>query len=87
MDDFRPTLTDGIISAIRNDKWDLQHTASINSGNSGGPLFGEDGQLIGINLGSIRNANDIYFSTTARKIHDWLVEIDMADLIVVSEEK
>lgn len=85
LDDFKPTLTEGVISAIRSDKWDLQHTASINAGNSGGPLFGEDGKLIGINLGSITNANDIYFSTNSSKIQDWLVEIDMADLISVEE--
>ena len=80
LDDFKPTLTDGIISAIRNDKWDLQHTASINSGNSGGPLFGEGGQLIGINLGAISDANDIYFSTSSQKILDWLEDIGMADI-------
>lgn len=85
LDDFKPTLTEGVISAIRKDKWDLQHTASINSGNSGGPLFGENGQLIGINLGSITNANDIYFSTNAKKIKNWLAEIDMANLITVRE--
>lgn len=87
LNDFKPTLTEGVISAIRKDKWDLQHTASINSGNSGGPLFGEEGQLIGINLGTVTNANDIYFSTNTQKIKDWLAEIKMAELITSEEVK
>ena len=87
LDDFKPTLTEGVISAIRSDKWDLQHTASINAGNSGGPLFGEDGQLIGINLGEITDSNDIYFSTNAQKIEDWLEEIDVAELITEEKNK
>ncbi len=81
LDDFKPTLTDGIISAIRSDKWDLQHTASINSGNSGGPLFGEGGELIGINLGTLSDANDIYFSTSSKRIREWLADIGRNELL------
>lgn len=49
------TVTAGIISArnrqISNGPYDdfLQTDASINRGNSGGPLFGMDGKVIGIN--------------------------------------
>lgn len=49
------TVTAGIISArgrdIRNGPYDdfLQTDAAINKGNSGGPLFNTDGEIIGIN--------------------------------------
>ena len=50
------TLTDGIISAIRKLTIELggrtvhliQTNADINSGNSGGPLLNEDGEVLGI---------------------------------------
>ncbi|MGX8692942.1 MAG: S1C family serine protease [Clostridia bacterium] len=54
-EDFRMTLTDGIISAISRDvnykgrsMTLMQTNAALNEGNSGGPLFNLDGQVIGI---------------------------------------
>lgn len=54
--ELRNTLTDGIISAIDRDMdvdgvqmTLLQTTAALNSGNSGGPLINEYGQVVGIN--------------------------------------
>jgi len=81
LDDFKPTLTDGIVSAVRDDKWDIQHTASINPGNSGGPLMSKDGELIGINVGSISHANSLYFSINSNKIINWLNEIGKSGII------
>ena len=53
--ELRGTLTDGIVSAINRDvQVDgrtmtlVQTNAALNSGNSGGPLFNEYGQVIGI---------------------------------------
>lgn len=67
-------MTSGIVSAvnrtikIREDK-DLsymedliQTDATINSGNSGGPLITEDGELIGINSVKIEEAEGIGFA-------------------------
>jgi len=45
------TVTDGIVSATRkaeNVTW-LQHTAPISSGNSGGPLLNQKGEVVGVN--------------------------------------
>ena len=54
--ELRNTLTDGIVSAINRDvnvdgvtMTLLQTTAALNSGNSGGPLINQYGQVIGIN--------------------------------------
>jgi serine protease Do len=42
------TLTNGIVSALRADSL-VQHSAAINSGNSGGPLLNGAGELVGVN--------------------------------------
>ena len=54
-EEFRMTLTDGIISAISRDinyngrtMTLMQTNAALNEGNSGGPLFNFNGQVIGI---------------------------------------
>lgn len=54
--ELRGTLTDGIVSAIDRDvevegrtMTLLQTNAALNSGNSGGPLINEYGQVVGIN--------------------------------------
>lgn len=66
--DFTSTLSSGIVSAIRTDNWGIQHTASINPGNSGGPLFNNSGLLVGINVGGMDGANDMYFSIPVLKL-------------------
>ena len=55
--ELRGTLTDGIVSAINRDVWVdnrtmtlIQTNAALNSGNSGGPLINECGQVVGINV-------------------------------------
>jgi S1-C subfamily serine protease len=58
-DDFKPTVTYGILSGIHRYQYPagtlleyadcLQTDASINPGNSGGPMFDSAGRLIGIN--------------------------------------
>ena len=56
------TVTAGIISAINRDinigRYDnfIQTDASINQGNSGGPLFNMDGKVVGINTAIFSNS-------------------------------
>lgn len=47
------TFTKGNVSGIRSEY--VQHTADINSGNSGGPLVNLNGELIGINVSKLSN--------------------------------
>jgi S1-C subfamily serine protease len=51
------TLSKGIVSAVHRTYEGvraLQITAQINKGNSGGPLFDQDGRVVGVNTWSIR---------------------------------
>jgi serine protease Do len=51
------TLSTGIISGYRNGNEKLQTTTSITYGSSGGPLFNEKGQVIGVTTSGYGEAN------------------------------
>jgi len=53
----------------------LQTDASINPGNSGGALLNLDGELVGINLAVVQNAQSIGFAVPANKIIQMLNEL------------
>jgi hypothetical protein len=55
------TVTKGIVSNIRNDglRVVIQHQASVNPGNSGGPLVSSDGSVIGVNTYILRRSQDV----------------------------
>jgi hypothetical protein len=51
-----PIVTTGIISALsglRNDRRTIQITAPVQPGNSGGPLLGENGSVVGVVVGKL----------------------------------
>jgi S1-C subfamily serine protease len=56
-----PTVTEGIISAIRPDA--LQIQVPINPGNSGGPILNLRGEVIGIVESRLTNQQQINFAT------------------------
>ncbi len=83
------SVSEGIVSGLRDDlKFEslglilnvIQHSASINFGNSGGPLLNEYGQVIGMN--SIKASSDTYdnigFAVRVESI------IDMADKLITN---
>jgi S1-C subfamily serine protease len=67
LDDFFSTVTGGIIGATgatlpASGNWlpvrgVIQHDAAINQGNEGGPLLDLNGNVIGINIGSVTSEN------------------------------
>ncbi|GBD36264.1 Serine protease Do-like HtrB [bacterium HR36] len=79
------TLTEGIVSGVGRRLQELepmrfiQTTASVNPGNSGGPLFDFQGQVVGINTLVIRrsgnrdvNLEGLNFALEIRHLHDLL---------------
>lgn len=85
---FQHTFTKGIVSAL-NRKINvaltnsdvnvmenlIQHDASINSGNSGGPLLNELGEVVGINTLKITNAEGMGFAIPSQTFEKILEEI------------
>lgn len=85
--ELRGTLTNGIISAVNRDvEMDgrtltlLQTNAALNSGNSGGPLINEYGQVIGINVMKMTN-HDLEHEATVEGLGFALPISDMAFVV------
>jgi S1-C subfamily serine protease len=77
---FDHTVTRGVISA-KNRSWPpanpqfedvLQTDAAINPGNSGGPLINTRGQLVGINMAILSEAQGIGFAVPAKRVANLL---------------
>lgn len=76
------TITDGIVSAKREVTTTqygtpveiLQISAAINSGNSGGPLFDINGNVVGVNTYGIADAQGIFGAIDISEIHAFLDE-------------
>ncbi|MDA0739781.1 MAG: trypsin-like peptidase domain-containing protein [Nitrospirae bacterium] len=81
------SLTTGVISAHIADldkvkgKHAFQTEASLNRGNSGGPLINEEGQQIGVNTSMARKAKDgftitnVNFSIKTEVVRQWLATV------------
>lgn len=76
------TVTDGIVSAIRDDEGYtiIQHTAPVSPGNSGGPLFNQSGEVIGVVSFSRQNIQQ-----TAQNLN-YAVAIDEARPLIGATE-
>jgi S1-C subfamily serine protease len=77
---FDHTVTKGVISA-KDRSWPpenpqfedvLQTDAAINPGNSGGPLINTRGQLVGINMAILSQAQGIGFAIPSRRVANLL---------------
>jgi serine protease Do len=77
---FDDTVTRGVISA-KDRSWPpdnpqfedvLQTDAAINPGNSGGPLINTRGQLVGINMAILSQAQGIGFAIPAKRVANLL---------------
>ena len=74
------TLTSGVFSGERLDGETryIQTDAPINPGNSGGPLITEDGRVIGVNTGILRNTQGIGFALPIEAVFESFPELDAA---------
>ncbi|MGA7318719.1 MAG: trypsin-like peptidase domain-containing protein [Silvibacterium sp.] len=61
---IKPIVTQGHIGDVLPDK--IVYDAQTTSGGSGGPLFNDQGQVIGINFAMVRNFGGSNFAIPAR---------------------
>jgi hypothetical protein len=64
------TVTRGIVSRLLVDQGLLQFDASVNPGNSGGPVLNGRGEAVGIVVGGIRGAAGINFAVLSEAARD-----------------
>lgn len=64
-----PTVTNGIVSSLQrtepgrpNGPYYIGHSATINHGNSGGPLTDMKGRVVGINTWTLNNTQGLFFA-------------------------
>ena len=80
----KPRITDGIVSSLsgfNNDSSQLQHTAAIQPGNSGGPLLDLMGHVVGVNRSTFSEklaekqgfaTQSMNFAVKSRLVRDFL---------------
>ena len=59
---LEPTITQGIVSAVRNNGTQVQMSAAISPGNSGGPVFNDKGEVIGVARASLVDGQSLNFA-------------------------
>ena len=87
-------ITEGIInsnSGLKDDPRWYQHTASIQAGNSGGPLFNKYGNLVGINNAGINNdfvkknygttTTNVNYAIKSRYLLDLMEDLELSPLV------
>lgn len=67
------TVSDGIISAFRDDRTYIQITAPISPGSSGSPVLDETGQVIGMATLVFREGQNLNFAISAERIKSYLL--------------
>jgi|GEM_PF-3423725 len=79
------TMNRGNISGYRSSELlDIQHSAPISPGNSGGPLLNARGLVVGVNTASYdeKRGNNIYFAVSAKKVRAFLADEGYNDILL-----
>ncbi len=83
------TMSDGIVSGLRHIDGTLviQTNAAISPGSSGGGLFNEDAQLIGITTWLIRESQNLNFALSADLIPELQIKMEVARSERIKQEQ
>ncbi|MBN1696013.1 MAG: trypsin-like peptidase domain-containing protein [Spirochaetales bacterium] len=84
--DFKSTLTTGTVSSLRKDLQGIQHTATVNPGNSGGPLITTSGRVVGVNVSILKDAQNICFAIPSKKLTQWLEKKGYKNLLAMNRK-
>jgi hypothetical protein len=75
------TVSDGIVSAFREDRAYIQITAPISPGSSGSPVLDESGQVIGMATLVYREGQNLNFAISSERIKSFLLnEVNKAQV-------
>jgi len=69
------TVTDGTVSSpkqVMDGRAYIQTDAAVNPGNSGGPMFNNDGKVIAVTVSKINNADNMGFGIPVKVLHEML---------------
>lgn len=76
------TVTEGTISSpkqLMDNNYYIQTDAAVNPGNSGGPMFNEKGEIVGITVSKFNNADNMGFGIpvgTLKKVLEDIADLD-----------
>jgi S1-C subfamily serine protease len=83
------TMNRGTVSALRaTETLDIQHSAAISPGNSGGPLVDARGMVLGVNTASLDGSrgNSLFYAISVKKVREFLKAKGFGDLAVRTGE-
>jgi hypothetical protein len=85
---FEDTITNGLVSAVRKeeDLEILQISAPIAPGSSGGPLFNEHGEVIGVATAIIRGGQNLNFGLPVNYVKRLVAKPDPISMLVYAAE-
>ena len=79
------TVSDGIISAFRENHSMIQVTAPISHGSSGSPVMDETGQIIGVATLVIAEGQNLNFAIPVEKVPAGLVQLPSEQLVASAQ--
>ncbi|MBT9317586.1 S1C family serine protease [Leptothoe spongobia] len=97
---FSNTMTSGIVGNVAPDQTQILHNATINGGNSGGPLLNDQGQVIGMNtwiynatvetadgevIGQANGYSGMSFAISANEIMAFVTDLTSGQVSSVSQ--
>lgn len=85
---FTNTISEGLVSGIRTrpgDRREIQTSAAVSHGSSGGPMLAADGKVIGVITSSVESGQQLNFGVPAEAVAKLLARSDASELMTFAE--